>query len=295
MTNHKIFVHLRFTSLEKSRTVHQPISLEKKSLRRIVSLPLVLVLSLIIQSGCSENKTAGLYFKKQREVFPTEYIELKRDGTFFLKKRSQSTVGKYQLEPGGYTLVFDGGRASRGQMEGDTLIDKDGERWFLWRGGTSGIEFEKRIGGLEKKSKDFERLIDEGGMTRRQAQKMITDELVKDGLLTKEEVKDLVAKESGGRYNYNKDAIINDMNNFAAIVYKYRVRPSSMGGGNGSYIGFSIPPGWARNENARYEMIVDTNSIALLGSSNIVQGSSIRAIIDKNGRLAEWLYKGEFQ
>src|SRR5512146_509930 len=50
----------------------------------------------------------------------------------------------------------------------------------------------------------------------------------------------------------NKDAIINDLNNIAAQAYQYRIRPSSMAGGNGSYTGFKIPTKMATNANATY-------------------------------------------
>ncbi len=48
----------------------------------------------------------------------------------------------------------------------------------------------------------------------------------------------------------NRDAIINDLNNLAAQAYQYMIRPSSMGGGQGSYGGFSIPSKMVTNENA---------------------------------------------
>ncbi|MGB2867906.1 MAG: hypothetical protein WBD36_05605, partial [Bacteroidota bacterium] len=50
----------------------------------------------------------------------------------------------------------------------------------------------------------------------------------------------------------NKDAMINDLNNIAAQAYQYKVRPASMGGGQGSYSNFSIPTKMATNENATY-------------------------------------------
>ena len=48
----------------------------------------------------------------------------------------------------------------------------------------------------------------------------------------------------------NKDAMINDINNIAANAYQYRIRTSSMGGGNNSYVGYTIPTRLSSNSNA---------------------------------------------
>jgi hypothetical protein len=50
----------------------------------------------------------------------------------------------------------------------------------------------------------------------------------------------------------NRDAIINDLNNLSAQAYQYRIRPMSMGGGQGEYTSFVIPTRMRTNENATY-------------------------------------------
>src|SRR3972149_2862047 len=52
----------------------------------------------------------------------------------------------------------------------------------------------------------------------------------------------------------NKDAIINDLNNISAHAYQFKIRPSSMGGGQGSYSGYAIPRKMASNENGTYSV-----------------------------------------
>ena len=39
----------------------------------------------------------------------------------------------------------------------------------------------------------------------------------------------------------NKDALVNDLNNLAADAYQYKIRPSTMGGGAGSYAAYNVP------------------------------------------------------
>src|SRR3990170_400864 len=69
----------------------------------------------------------------------------------------------------------------------------------------------------------------------------------------------------------NRDAIINDLNNLAAQAYQHKIRPASMGGGNGSYDGstptagsgtsFVIPSKMSANENASYDATVTPTTV----------------------------------
>lgn len=53
----------------------------------------------------------------------------------------------------------------------------------------------------------------------------------------------------------NLDAIIADLNNLGAMAYQYHMRPTSMGGGQGTYVGFAIPANMAENENGEYDIL----------------------------------------
>jgi|SRR3990172_378247 len=98
----------------------------------------------------------------------------------------------------------------------------------------------------------------------------------------------------------NRDAIINDLNNLAAQAYQFKVRPSSMGGGQGFYGGFSIPSKMLTNENATYE--TDNTPVSASATTFVFTATSaqnttntITVTIDAEGRLTGWSYTGDFQ
>jgi hypothetical protein len=96
----------------------------------------------------------------------------------------------------------------------------------------------------------------------------------------------------------NKDAIINDLNNIAAQAYQYRIRPSSMAGGNGSYTGFSIPQKMASNANAAYTCVPTAGStVTFTATSANNTANMVYAAIDTDGKFiqASWSYTNEFQ
>ncbi len=94
----------------------------------------------------------------------------------------------------------------------------------------------------------------------------------------------------------NRDATINDMNNLAAMAYQYRIRPSSMGGGQGTYTGLVMPEKMKENQNGKYTyIVVSPNEVKVKAVSAKVKGAAIEATIDENGRLTSWTYFGDFQ
>jgi hypothetical protein len=94
----------------------------------------------------------------------------------------------------------------------------------------------------------------------------------------------------------NKDAIINDLNNIAAHAYQFKIRPSSMGGGQGSYSGYSIPSKMASNENAAYSVTSATaTTVAITATSSANSTNTVQAVVDSDGRLGSWTYAGDFQ
>ncbi len=94
----------------------------------------------------------------------------------------------------------------------------------------------------------------------------------------------------------NKDAIINDLNNIAAHAYQFKIRPSSMGGGQGSYSGYSIPSKMASNENASYSVSSATaTAVTVLATSSANTTNTVTAVVDSDGRLGSWTYAGDFQ
>ena len=93
----------------------------------------------------------------------------------------------------------------------------------------------------------------------------------------------------------NRDAIINDLNNLAAQAYQFRIRPSSMSGGQGDYTTFVIPTKMATNENGTYSATATTNTIVLKAVSAQNASNTIKVTVDSDGRLGTWVYSGDFQ
>lgn len=95
----------------------------------------------------------------------------------------------------------------------------------------------------------------------------------------------------------NRDAIINDMNNLAAQAYQYRIRPTSMGGGQGDYSAFTIPQKMRTNENTTYSIsgTPSASSITFLATSAQNATNTITVMINSDGRLGNWTYGGDFQ
>jgi len=93
----------------------------------------------------------------------------------------------------------------------------------------------------------------------------------------------------------NKDAIINDLNNLAALSFQYRIRPKEMGGGAGSYTGFKIPEKMKQNGNATFEAeVIDKDHVRFKATSAKGFGS-VTETIDESGRMGNWMYSGQFQ
>jgi hypothetical protein len=93
----------------------------------------------------------------------------------------------------------------------------------------------------------------------------------------------------------NKDAIINDLNNIAAHAYQFKIRPSSMGGGQGAYTGYAIPSKMASNENAAFVATPTATTVSIVATSNANSTNKVTAVVDSDGRLGSWTYAGDFQ
>ncbi len=93
----------------------------------------------------------------------------------------------------------------------------------------------------------------------------------------------------------NKDAMINDLNNLAAQAYQFRIRPGSMGGGQGLYTGFSIPTKMRQNENGVYAPTVAAATVTIVATSAANATNIITVVIDSEGKLGSWVYAGDFQ
>jgi hypothetical protein len=93
----------------------------------------------------------------------------------------------------------------------------------------------------------------------------------------------------------NRDAIINDLNNLAAQAYQFRIRPVSMGGGQGDYTTFVIPSKMKTNENGTYSAAPTTNTIVFTATSAQNASNTVKVTINSDGKLGTWVYAGDFQ
>jgi len=86
----------------------------------------------------------------------------------------------------------------------------------------------------------------------------------------------------------NRDAIIADMTNLAANAYQYRIRPTTMGGGGGSYVGYTIPPSLASNENGVYALSgsPSATTVGFAGTSSQYTTDSVTGTYGSDGKLS---------
>ncbi len=93
----------------------------------------------------------------------------------------------------------------------------------------------------------------------------------------------------------NKVAIIHDVNIIAQHAKKYLTRPASLGGGAGSYAGFTIGSKLASNANATYASTVTATEVTVVAVSAYDANNTLTVVIDRDGKLGSWTYTGDFQ
>jgi hypothetical protein len=102
---------------------------------------------------------------------------------------------------------------------------------------------------------------------------------------------------SSGSVQANRDGIVNDLNNLAANAYQFKIRPTTMGGGGGTYTGgtgYAIPTKLASNENGTYTRTNAAQAVTIVGTSGAGYGT-VTAVCDSTGRLGSFTYTGQFQ
>jgi hypothetical protein len=92
----------------------------------------------------------------------------------------------------------------------------------------------------------------------------------------------------------NKDLIINWINNLAANAFQFKIRPITMGGGNGFFTGYKIPNTLLENDNASFSAEVFADSVIITGISKQKLGS-VNAMIDDRGKLKNFIFTEEFK
>jgi hypothetical protein len=104
-----------------------------------------------------------------------------------------------------------------------------------------------------------------------------------------------IAQFGSGSISSNKDAITNDLNNLSVNAFQFKILPSSMGGGSGSYAAYRIPTKLQTNEDGTFTIgSAAAQSITFVATSAVGYGT-ITAVCDSAGTLGGFTYTGEFQ
>ncbi|MBI3006120.1 MAG: hypothetical protein HYY49_12000 [Ignavibacteriales bacterium] len=93
----------------------------------------------------------------------------------------------------------------------------------------------------------------------------------------------------------NKDLMINDLNVLAWSARQYKILPKSLGGGGGSFVGYSPTGEIASTEEGTYSVEASANVCSVNARSKKYPYATIRLIIDERGKLQKWNYGGPFE
>ena len=83
-------------------------------------------ISLIAIASCGPIGATGTYANEQS---PSDFMELRRDGTFYVEEEGVGYSGEYRIDGDVLTLTLASGMAARGQLDDGTIVDDEGERW----------------------------------------------------------------------------------------------------------------------------------------------------------------------
>jgi len=94
----------------------------------------------------------------------------------------------------------------------------------------------------------------------------------------------------------NKDDLISDLNDVSQDAFAYYQRAKVMGGGNGSYTGWIVPPAYQSNAHGDIVPTIagDGHSISFVSTSRNGFGT-VSAVLDVKGQLGTFSYTGDFQ
>ncbi len=79
-----------------------------------------------------------------------------------------------------------------------------------------------------------------------------------------------------------------DLGNVASSASQYRRRPLSMGGGEGSYIGFSVPPDLSVTASGRYSVAASKDSVVAMAMDVESTRTIASVVVDSTGELHSW-------
>ncbi len=84
----------------------------------------------------------------------------------------------------------------------------------------------------------------------------------------------------------NKDGVTSSLVNLAANAYQYRIRPTTMGGGSNSYVGYTVPTQMNRDDNGTYAIngTPTSTEIQLNGTSSVNAAWVATCTVDSTGK-----------
>lgn len=95
-----------------------------------------------------------------------------------------------------------------------------------------------------------------------------------------------ISQFSGNSTQANKDGVTSGLINLSANAYQFRIRPTTMGGGSNSYVGYTVPSKMASDENGTYAVSGSPTAtqLVLTGSSSMNGAWVATVTIDSTGK-----------
>ena len=94
----------------------------------------------------------------------------------------------------------------------------------------------------------------------------------------------------------NKDQLISDLNMIAVNARQYRILPRNFNGGEGSFLGYSIPQKLGATEVGTYTATITADDIMLNANSKKYSDCKISVHVNKEGQFAGGLnFEGQYQ
>ncbi len=85
----------------------------------------------------------------------------------------------------------------------------------------------------------------------------------------------------------NKDGVTTGLVNVSANAYQYKIRPTTMGGGSGSYVGYVIPSKMSTDDNGSYAASgASGTAITITGTSGLNSGWTATCTVDSVGKTS---------
>ncbi len=85
-----------------------------------------------------------------------------------------------------------------------------------------------------------------------------------------------------------KDQVVQDLNNICSNAYQYRIKPTSLGGGNGSYVPYVIPANLSADGNIKGSYAISgtaaTGTITFKVTAPTI-ATAITASVDSTGAI----------